>query len=335
MKRYDSLNAEKEWQILQPRLKHHASIPYRRIVSIAAAVVLCTGGIYLWLLSNQGDQAPREATSILPGTFQATLYTGDGTAIPIRKDMTGALLQDSSIVIEKNLLIHRASSAPQEEVADRMIVTPRGGELPVVLADGTRVWLNSDTRLTFPAIFSGKERVVTLYGGAYFEVAENKEMPFIVKTARSRVQVYGTAFNMSAYSNDSRQKTALEKGSISVWVGDNEYRLYPNEQAEVWADGEVAIVPVDAKKQGTWRKGKFVFENERLEEIMNQLARWYDVKIVFANARLMQLHFSGELNRYNDLERLLSMIELTTHIGFKIDGTTIIIYSQSITKTMY
>ena len=148
-------------------------------------------------------------------------------------------------------------------------------------------------------------------------------MPFIVKTSQSTIQVYGTSFNVKAYPDDSYQKTTLEEGSIGLRVNDHEFKLVPNQQAVLNTANEVNIIKINARQQSVWRHGRFLFDNENLEDIMAQLARWYDVNIFFTGPEVKELHFSGEIDRYEDIERVLHMIELTTNISFTINGKTI------------
>ncbi|MDR0766462.1 MAG: DUF4974 domain-containing protein [Odoribacteraceae bacterium] len=321
---YEALGERRAWPELQARVGRRGRRLYRRVASTAAAVALCATGIYLW---SRTDGEPREVTSIAPGTYRATLHVGDELVVPIGENASGVLLPDSSVVVENNLMVHKIPPGRQEALPDRAVVTPRGGEFALVLPDGTRAWLNAESRLGFPAVF-GDERVVTLSGEAYFEVARDERSPFVVMTGRARVQVLGTSFNACAYPGDSREKITLEEGSIEVRVGEGEYRPLPGEQLSAWDDGRVTVTAVDAGKQGAWREGKFVFERDRLDDIMNRLARWYNVQVVFADARAGQLHFSGELNRYSNLERLLDMLELTTRVEFVVEETTVTIHSR-------
>ncbi len=326
---YKHLAAKAEWNALHNRLRNRKKkIYYRIAVPSAVAAILC-GICLVYILSSDRQSLPVAISdNILPGSHKATLYIEEGSIIPIRENMEAVLVPDSSIIVKNNLLVQSKSSLHPKTTLSRSIVTPRGGEYSLSLMDGTKVWLNADSRLTFPANFGELERVVELEGEAYFEVAENKKIPFIVKTFRSQTQVYGTAFNINAYPDDSRQKITLERGSIGVTVGKKEYMLQPNKQIILSNNGSVEILPVDAQKQSVWRNGNFIFEKENLEDIMNQLARWYDVEILFTDAQTRQLHFSGKLNRYDHIEQLLNMIELTTHIKFKIEKRTIIIYTQ-------
>ena len=195
----------------------------------------------------------------------------------------------------------------------------------VVLPDGTKVWLNNSAILKYPREFSEKERNVHLEGEAYFEVQHDDKMPFIVKTSKSAIRVYGTSFNVKAYPDDSFQKTTLEEGSIGLQVNDKEFKLVPNQQAVLNTANEVNVIKIKARQQSAWRHGRFLFDNENLEDIMAQLARWYDVNIFFVGPKVKNLHFSGEIDRYENIEKVLHMIGLTTNISFSINGKTITI----------
>ena len=208
------------------------------------------------------------------------------------------------------------------------LVVPKGGEFAIVLADGTKIWLNADTRLKYPTFFTGDKREVELEGEAYFEVQHDEKMPFIVKTSQSAIRVYGTTFNVKAYPDDSFQKTTLEEGSIGLLVSNKEFKLVPNEQAILNTDNKVNIIKINARQQSVWRHGRFLFDNENLEDIMAQLARWYDVNIFFIGPKVRDLHFSGEIDRYENIEKVLHMIGLTTNISFSIKEKTITITSE-------
>ena len=221
-----------------------------------------------------------------------------------------------------------AEAAQTEETADtqarlEQLLSSMDGvgrvELMLTTSGSEEIFYQTDTRV------SGDTREVELEGEAYFEVQHDEKMPFIVKTSKSDIRVYGTSFNVKAYPDDSFQKTTLEEGSIGLQVNDKEFKLVPNQQAVLNTANEVNIIKINARQQSVWRHGRFLFDNENLEDIMAQLARWYDVNIFFTGAKVKNLHFSGEIDRYEDIERVLHMIELTTNISFTINGKTITI----------
>lgn len=315
-------NIEQSWKKWQATRNRHIRIIRYRVIGIAATVTLLLAIGSYWFYSPNISPAPVHVAQIQAGSFKATLYTGDNKVIEIKENMQAVLTQDSSAVVAHNELKHTTATGTP---TINTLVVPKGGEFSIVLADGTKIWLNADSRLKYPTSFSGNKREVELEGEAYFEVQHDDQMPFFVKTSRSTIRVYGTTFNVKAYPDDSFQKTTLETGSIGLLVNDKEFRLTPNEQAILNTSKEVDILKVNARQQSVWRHGRFLFTNERLEDIMAQLGRWYDVNIFFIGEKAKELHFSGEIDRYEKIDKVLHMIELTTNISFSINGKTITI----------
>ena len=327
LEQYKRLNAEleRDWKKWQASRKHRIRIMRYRIAGIAASIILLfAAGIY-WFHAGQKTTLPTPPAQIQAGGFKATLYTGDKKVIEIKENMQAVLSQDSSVVVNHNELKHTETSGTP---TTNTLVVPKGGEFAIVLADGTKIWLNADTRLKYPTFFTGDKREVELEGEAYFEVQHDDKMPFIVKTSKSAIRVYGTTFNVKAYPDDSFQKTTLEEGSIGLFVNDKEFKLVPNEQAILNTSDKVNIIKINARQQSVWRHGRFLFDNENLEDIMAQLARWYDVNIFFIGPKVRNLHFSGEIDRYENIEKVLHMIGLTTNISFSIKEKTITITSE-------
>lgn len=327
LEQYKRLNAglERDWKKWQTSRKHRIRIIRYRIAGIAASIILLFAAGTYWFHAGQKTTLPSPSAQIQAGGFKATLYTGDKKVIEIKENMQAVLSQDSSVVVNHNELKHTETSGTP---TTNTLVVPKGGEFAIVLADGTKIWLNADTRLKYPTFFTGNKREVELEGEAYFEVQHDNKMPFIVKTSQSAIRVYGTTFNVKAYPDDSFQKTTLEEGSIGLLVSNKEFKLVPNEQAILNTDNKVNIIKINARQQSVWRHGRFLFDNENLEDIMAQLARWYDVNIFFIGPKVRDLHFSGEIDRYENIEKVLHMIGLTTNISFSIKEKTITITSE-------
>lgn len=325
---YEKLLCQQDWQGLkQLRVARKRSVWMRYGIPAAAVAAFVVIGVTAFLLQQEKPAVVQSFEPVAHGGYRATLYSNDKQIMNIRENMQVALKADSSVVIAKNQLVHTTQTPDEAGVELYTLVTPRGGEFVLVLQDGTKVWMNADSRLTYPSVFRGNCRTVELDGEAYFDVAKNDQMPFIVKSSKMEVEVYGTAFNVMAYSHDRVQKITLERGSIGVHVAGNLHLLAPDQQI-ILEDNQVEITTVNAKKSGMWREGVFAFDNEELEVILNDLARWYDVKIHYTDSKIKALHFSGELNRYGDISQLLKMIELTTDIGFCIEERQITVYRQ-------
>ena len=211
-----------------------------------------------------------------------------------------------------------------------VIQIPKGGEYELILPDGTHVWMNSDSKLSFPSQFGSASREVTLDGEAYFAVTKREKQPFIVKLFDGvRVQVLGTEFNVQAYSDSRTIETTLCQGAVRVSGLDSAMTLSPSQQLVYNGekrDWQMRVV--NTRLYTAWREGMFVFENEPLEDIMTTLSRWYNVSVFYKNAEVKGYHFTGELERYNDFQIALRMIEKTTSVRFVVNGRTVVVEAR-------
>ncbi len=218
---------------------------------------------------------------------------------------------------------------PLEEVTISEITVPKGQVNQVFLADGTRIWVNSETRLFVPSQFTGSERRVKLSGEAYFEVAENREMPFRVELDGQLIEVLGTAFNIRAYDNSEFIETTLAEGKISLTAGGKAYFLNPGDQTVYYKkSGEVTLEKVDPEIFSAWKDGRFEFQNENLAEVLRVVERWYDVEISYDDASLGNMYFSGVIKRNKDARHFLELLNLSVPIRYSITGDKIEIISK-------
>ncbi len=325
---FDSLYARIEKQI---RRQSKRPLPLRRIVRTAAAVVmplLAAGGIWLY---TYGPGSARMNT-IARVEDKVRLFMPDGTEIVL--DRTGGnariseqkdvalLRQDGSLVIEK-----RADAVP-EETGRRYgtLCVPRGERFDLVLEDGTRVWLNSDSRLRFPPVFTGGERRIYLEGEAYFEVTRDPARPFIVETPGQQLRVLGTSFNVSAYPNDGATFTTLVEGRIALQPqgGGEELILRPGQQARLDADTEeFSTAEVNTGHLTSWRSGLFVFEGNTLEQVMRQLARWYDMEYTFADPQAKEMVLRGIMPVQAEVAGIFEILETSGRVRFLIDDNKV------------
>ena len=200
---------------------------------------------------------------------------------------------------------------------------PKGGEFKIVLDDSTEVWLNSESKLIYPEKFSDKERRVIVKGEAYFKVAHESNRPFRVETDGQVVTVHGTEFNVKSYKEDKNVLTTLVEGSISLSKanGSGEVMLRPGHQSQFSKqDASTTVRTVNAEMVTSWRYGKFVFENQTLEEIMQELSRWYNFEYEFSNNDLKQIEFMGSIPRYSQFDTALTILEKSGGIHFKRQG---------------
>ena len=198
----------------------------------------------------------------------------------------------------------------------------------MVLADGTKVWLNADSKLRFPVSFTAERREVYLEGEAYFEVAKDSEHPFIVHISRGAIEVLGTGFNVRDYREEQKTVTTLVQGKVvyrSERQPGREIMLEPGFQIKDEEGGSLQPRKVDVILYTGWKDGKYVFENATLEEIMQVLSRWYDIAVFYKREEVKKLHFTGDLERYKTINDFLEFMEIGGNVRFSIKGKTVLI----------
>ncbi len=306
-------------------------------LAVAAVFILLVGlGVYwLWDTSTKQEREvaiqehPEGIKDIAPGSNKAILRLADGTEILLDSAHDGTLAQQGAVKIIKltnGQLAYNTQKGRSEEVLYNTITTPKGGQYHLVLADGTKVWLNAASSLHFPAAFTGKERAVELKGEGYFEVAKNAAMPFHVHVNDMDVQVLGTHFNVNAYTDESTIRTTLLEGSVQVSKGEQTRLLKPGQQAAASQKGQIGVEDdVDVEEVMAWKNGLFQFQSADLEAIMRQAARWYDIEIEYKEK--ITERFSGQISRNVNLSQLLKILELTGKVHFEIEGRKIIVKS--------
>jgi ferric-dicitrate binding protein FerR (iron transport regulator) len=305
------------------------------IIRIAAAAVVIFGLFTtIFLLSrphhpqiaqHPGSKLP--FNDIAPGGNKAILTLADGKNIVLDTASNGTLAQQGGIkVIKTGAQLNYSSGINPAEVLYNTVTTPKGGQYQLTLSDGSRVWLNAASSLHFPTAFSGKERKVELTGEGYFEVAKNKEKPFIVTANNTSIEVLGTHFNVNAYSDENSIKTTLLEGSVKVSKGNAGTLIVPGEQARVNNfSGDITVKKdVDLDETVAWKNGKFVFQSEDIKSIMRQLERWYDVNVVYSK-NVTDEEFIGSISRQVNISEILEMLEKAGSVYFEIKGRTIIV----------
>lgn len=239
--------------------------------------------------------------------------------VSVYQKKTNLKLQTATL--EGNTLVYPETDTTTAPVYHKITI-PRGGEYILRLADGTRVWLNSETELEYPVVFTKKQRQVFLKGEAYFEVAPDSLHPFIVKTEQQNLRVLGTSFAIRAYANESVILTTLETGKVNIHSKGQEVILTPGEQSCL-KDGNLTVAKVNTTLFTAWHKGIFIFQDQPLENILNTLARWYNIDIFYTNENLKDIHFTGELKRYDRIQDFLCKLEILEKVRFTIKGRTV------------
>lgn len=295
-----------------------------------AAAALVPLGLAFWFLIGRQPKAPRQVAvaPILPGTYKARLILDDGRQVALDSATHVRMreLPGVEVKAENNVLVYtNGDTIVEKQVKYNTLEIPRGGEYALQLADGTRVWLNAGTSLRYPVVFSGQERRVELRGEGYFEVAKDSASPFVVSVNGVDVRVLGTSFNVSAYSDEV--VTTLVEGKVLMRSQADSVVLVPDRQG-VWDGKRMTVKRVDARNYALWREGVFFFEDMPLEDILDALARWYDVHVFYQNAELKMMRFSVEIKQYEHIDTILRRIAETNRVRFNVNNRTVNVYKS-------
>lgn len=302
----------------------------KKIMAAAAIVILIATGAYFFFNNKSGNKAVARKAQLkpllkpgIPGGNKAVLQLADGTEIFLDKAANGTLAQQGTTKILKlNGLLSYNANSNQTEILYNIIATPRGGQYQLILADGTKVWLNAASSLRFPTAFAAKERTVELSGEGYFEVAKNNNMPFIVAVNNMQVRVLGTHFNIMAYGDEAAFATTLLEGSVQVTSGSAIRFLKPGQQAQLNKTGELKLISdVDVEESTGWKNGMFHFNKASTEVVMRQLSRWYDVEVIY-EGKVPKKEFVGKVSRSANASEVLKILEVSG-VRFKNEGNKI------------
>ena len=296
----------------------------------AAIIILLTTSLFIKTIINLGDQKEENVVfKILPGKDRAILTFDTGEQVALEK---GNTYNTESIKSNGEKLLYKPSTNKNKEsIAYNYLTIPRGGQFFVQLSDGTKVWVNSESKLKYPIHFiKGKLREVELlYGEAYFDISSSTQhegMGFKVITKTQEVMVLGTEFNIKSYKNEQEIKTTLVEGLVKVNYNKLTEQLLPGQQSTVSSNTiKIDIKNISISEEIGWKNGVFIFKDRPLKEMMQTLSRWYNVEIVFLNKNVENMLFSGMLQRDENIVKLLSKIEKTGGLEFNITKEKIII----------
>ncbi|MBE9602594.1 FecR family protein [Pedobacter sp. MC2016-24] len=302
---------------------------------VAAAVAAIVFGIWFFsarYMKNRQLQNHPELVSrsqdIAPGKNTATLTLANGKTITLSDTKTGVIIATSKLTYTDGTTVSEQQASATGIAGKNQLLsaqTPRGGTYQFTLPDGTRVWLNADSKISFPEQFSGKTRKILLSGEAYFEVAHlalATPKPFIVETNTQQVTVLGTHFNINAYTNEAATRTTLLEGSVKVAAGKNTITLSPNQQAINTAN-TLKVSPANIEQAIAWKNGDFVFTRQTLAEIMRNVARWYDVEIIYAPDVDQTETYTGKVSRSKNISQVINVLQAIQVLNFKIEGRRI------------
>nr|WP_295923849.1 FecR family protein [uncultured Dyadobacter sp.] len=302
-------------------------------IRYAAAAMLIATGFGVWYnVQNRGGERNifgqlTNTADVQPGGNKALLTLSDGSAIALEDVGSGFVAQQGDAEITKaqdGILVYNAKNTVSPgKLTINKITTPKGGQYQVRLPDGSKVWLNANSSIRFPSVFSGNERNVEITGEAYFEVAKDKNKPFKVKFDRSEVQVLGTSFNIMAYPEEGVSRTTLVEGSVSIKNVDQNAKLKPGQQAAVLASGQIKTRFTPVEEVVAWKNGEFYFQDASVQEVMRQLSRWYNVSISY-RGEIPPKQFSGRISRQVNLAEITRMLQFAG-VNCRLNDKTIII----------
>lgn len=333
----EMIDVSRNWHSFQSKVSKGKETKKRKYISVfsryaAVLLIIVSLGVVFYEISITKNIVPRIADLSVTksGCNKVRLVLEDGKQINLNSSIDTTIINRIGICVNKDSSLIRYSFPNKKELRPRInkIVVPRGGEYNLVLCDGTKVYLNSDTEIEFPVDFVGDRRSVKIKGEAFFIVAKDKTKPFVVETHSMNIVVTGTQFNVKAYSDDDRTQTTLVEGGVDVYYGHNKKvkkSITPSQQAEIInGNSEIVIKEVDTDIFTAWMNKYFIFKNARLEDIMNTISRWYDVNVFYQNSDIKEVVFDGKLKRYDSIDSILEIIETTNSIRTEINDGTII-----------
>lgn len=326
----DTVDEQLAWKTILSKLEKRRKISIRPYLKYAAMILaLVSLAIVYQLLDKPTDDTSFVAENhvISPGKPKAILELGNGRTIDLEGlNDSSLMLDDGLAVMVSNETLDYSEVSPGSHLVNTIKI-PKGGEYTLVLSDGTKIWLNSDSELSFPVKFTGGNRKITLKGEAYLEVARDENAPFLVDVNGIQVEVLGTSFNVKAYD---KVETTLVEGKVSIHANaSTNVILKPGDQGIVdTGNNGVSVRQVDTRIYTSWVNGMFMFRSMTLEEIMETFGRWYDVTVSYENESLRRRHFTGNLKRYDEIGFHLEVISLTTNVDFKITGNHIMVVNK-------
>lgn len=316
---------------------------WRKIAAAVVVIVLGTGAYFMFFNKRSTDEGQqsmvKEPTDVkAPETNRAMITLADGRTVYLDSAANGQLAMQGNVRLVKlangQIAYSREAGVGSQELVYNTLSNPQGSKvIDMALADGSHVWLNAGSSVTFPVAFIGTERKVAITGEAYFEVAHNPAMPFKVSKGGMEVTVLGTHFNVNAYNDESDINVTLLEGSVKVTLrqaqGDKESNgqksevvIKPGQQARV-ADKISVLANVNMEQVMAWKNGFFSFDNTDLETVMRQIARWYDVEVVYEGA-IPDMRFGGDISRRSNASQVLKILE-ESKVKFRIENKKIVV----------
>ncbi|WP_342646286.1 FecR domain-containing protein [Mucilaginibacter sp. CSA2-8R] len=311
-------------------------LPVWRYIAAACALIVVSLGIFFLRsqIQPQQDKVVRKLKhDALPGRNQATLTLANGQKIVLTNGMSGKLAQqgNTSVQLQGDSISYLNGASSDHGGTTFNTLSTNCGEqspYPLVLSDGSKIWLNAASSVTFPTSFTGKERKITVTGEAYIVVAHNPAHPFKVLAHDQVINDIGTEFNVNAYDDEASVSTTLTQGSIRIEKGRNFMNIKPGQQATTSAvDDKIMVRDCDVDAMVAWKSGLFHFEHLPLKAVMRQLSRWYDVKVIYEDD-VPKTDITGEVYRNMNLAKVLEVLD-NLKIAFRVEGKNIIVSNKA------
>lgn len=325
-----SFSSQKAWEKVYPLLGGNQSgtvFSWKKSLKYAALILLllvpASYFIYHWI-------SEETISDITPGTLGGELILSDGKSFNLSDNNLPENAVRAFVIDSKGINYQIPANKPQVKEIQNTLRTLQGMECLITLSDGTRVHLNAETRLTYPVCFSSKERIVQIEGEAYFDVAPDKEHPFIVKTSHTSIRVTGTSFNVRAYADEDTESTTLISGTVRINSGNEEFELVPNQHYTYNKNtGTNTVANVNTDLYTSWESGSFIFLNVPLENVMSYLSKWYGFQYSFEDEAAKQVRIGAYLNRYANMNPIIDMITELNLVNIKQrEGILHISYKQ-------
>lgn len=326
-----SFSSQKAWDRISPLLGDRKSInlfSWKKSLKYAALILLliipASYLTYTWITEES-------ISDITPGKLGGELTLSDGKTFDLSDNI---LLPENAakvfVIDSKGINYQTPINKPQVKEIQNILRTLQGMECLITLSDGTRVHLNAETKLTYPVCFSSKERIVQIEGEAYFDVAPDKEHPFIVKTSHTSIQVTGTSFNVRAYADEETESTTLISGTVKISSGNEAFELVPNQHYTYNKSTNTnTVTNVNTELYTSWESGSFIFLNVPLENVMSYLSKWYGFEYSFDDETAKQVRIGAYLNRYANMNPIIDMITELNLVNIKQrEGILHISYKQ-------
>jgi len=288
-------------------------------LSVAAAILILLAVSAVYIIKKNHKEAPvvaevkKAKPDIAPGTYKATVTLADGSVVSLDSATNKIIGQQGSTAIKNSngQLVYDAKSTPAGGTGEMLyntVSTAKGQTYPVLLSDNSRVWLNSESSIRFPVAFAPGERKVQITGEVYFEVAHDASKPFIASVNGVDIQVLGTKFNINAYNDEEAIRTTLIEGSVRVSKGGQKKQIKPGQQAQVISNDITVVDHVDLDKITAWKQGLFAFKGDKLQDVMKDLARWYNIDVVYEGSGTKDVEITGNIFRNWNLSEVLKIL---------------------------